>query len=177
MRKRSMAAIVGAVAAIAIPLSATSANAVGVEGTTGIRNDNSQKCLAIPGGSSAANGTAAIQFTCDKAADGSWDTDQLWTWTLVSGATSTYTLKNYATGKCLAIGGGSHTLGAEAIQWPCNGSTEQQWIYDSSHRLWNKESDLCLAIPSANVANGVAAVQWTCRDVSTNPEQKWDQVA
>ncbi|UUU33794.1 RICIN domain-containing protein [Streptomyces sp. CA-210063] len=177
MRKRSMA-IAGAIAAIAIPLSATSASAVGVEGRWAVGNAGTGKCLAMPGGSSAGQGTAAIQFTCDSPADGVWDTDQLWTWELIPGATSTYTIKNYATGQCLAIGGGSTANGAEAIQWPCNsGADEQEWVYDSTHRLRNNKSDLCLAIPSASGANSVAAVQWTCRSVTTNREQQWEQLA
>ncbi|UUU22253.1 RICIN domain-containing protein [Streptomyces sp. DSM 40750] len=175
MRKRSMA-LAGAIAAIAIPLSATSANAVGSEGPWAMKNQNSGKCLAIPGGSSAGQGTAAIQFTCDQPVNDVWDADQAWYWELIPGATSTYTIKNYATGQCLAVGGSS-TNGAEAIQWPCrSGADEQEWIYDSTHRLRNNKTDLCLAIPGANEANAVAAIQWTCRAVSTNPEQQWHQV-
>lgn len=181
MRMRSMV-IAGAMAAMTIPLSATSANAEGHEGTWAIKNKNSLKCLAIPGSSDtdddpAPQGTAAIQFTCDESDSGFWDPDQQWRWALIPGATSTYTLMNWSTVQCLAIGKGSETKGAKAIQWPCNdGADEQEWIYDSSGRLRNNETGLCLAIPEGNTANAVAAIQWTCRDVDTNPEQKWLQV-
>ncbi|MFE2419789.1 RICIN domain-containing protein [Streptomyces hokutonensis] len=176
MRKRSMA-VLGMAAALGISLSAaTTASAQGVVGDWAVWNSNSGKCLAIPGGSSAANGTTAIQYACDNPAPGVWDADQVWTWTLVSGATSTYTLKNKATDRCLAIGGASHTAGAEAIQWTCNGNTEQQWIDDSTGRLRNKESNLCLTIGNASTANSSPAIQWTCEAVTSNPEQQWFQV-
>ena len=163
--------VLGMVAALGISLStATSASAI--EGSFAIQNENSSRCLAIPGGSSAPNGTAAIQYTCDNPSPGVWDSDQVWQWGLVPGATSTYTLEN-GTGRCLAIGGASHTRGADAIVWPCNGNTEQQWIYDSTGRLRNKESSLCLAIGGASTANAATAIQWTCEAVSTNPEQQW----
>ncbi|WP_406838385.1 RICIN domain-containing protein [Streptomyces sp. AHU1] len=105
---------------------------------------------------------------------GELDEDQQWLFILVPGATATYTIRNIAGNRCLAIGGASHTTGAKAIEWTCNGGTEQQWIYGSAYRLRNKESNLCLAIPSASQSNAIEAIQWTCEDVSTNPEQKWN---
>ncbi|QFQ97540.1 ricin-type beta-trefoil lectin domain protein [Streptomyces phaeolivaceus] len=178
MRKRGMA-FVGVLAAVAIPLSATSANAVGYEGSWAIKNENSQKCLAIPGGEDAPFGESAIQYTCDKRGPSDYDLDQWWYWELVPGATSTYTLQNYAGGGCLAISGGSgSSQGDEAIQWGCDSAdTDQQWIYDSTYRLRNKASGFCLAIPDGRTANSVAAIQWECRNVATNPEQQWRQAS
>jgi len=104
---------------------------------------------------------------------------QRWNWTLVDGAKSTFTIMNDASFMCLAIGQGSHDVGAYAIQWTCDRSDpDQQWIYDSTGRLWNKESNLCLAIPGANTSDSVIAIQWTCEDVyggDGHYEQQWFQ--
>jgi len=153
-----------------VPLTATAASASDTD-TYLLTNENSRKCLSI-GWGDPTPGIPAIQWDCELNSDYNTLPRQRWTWAPVPGISSTYTLKNEATGKCLAIGGASHAKGKEAIQWTCEpGNTEQQWIYDSSNRLWNNESRLCLAIPDSSVANGTAAIQWTCND---NADQKWD---
>lgn len=82
MRKRSMA-LVGMVSAAVLSLSAASANATGSTGVWLLRNGSSAQCLSIPGGSSAPNGTAAVQYTCDLPPAAEYDDDQEWLFKLV----------------------------------------------------------------------------------------------
>lgn len=85
-------------------------------------------------------------------------------------AATYYTIKNRSSGKCLAIGSGDQSNGAKAMQWTCNGGTEQQWIYDSANRLRNRYTDKCLAIGDGAMYAGAKVIQWTC---NTNDEQRW----
>ncbi|MFF4569132.1 RICIN domain-containing protein [Streptomyces sp. NPDC001410] len=58
-----------------------------------------------------------------------------------------------------------------AIQWTCNGGSEQLWIHDSIGRLRNVASDRCLAVPNGSWKDGTEVIQWTC---TTNTDQRWN---
>lgn len=127
-------------------------------------NAGTGHCLAVPG-SSTANGTELVQWTC------STNYDQYWSLERVAGGNGDRVrVRNLNSGKCLAIGGSSTANGANAIQWTCGTNTDQVWIYDSAYRLRNLNSDRCLAIPNSSTTAGTKAVQWTC---GTSADQQW----
>lgn len=140
--------------------------------TRPIKNLNSNRCMAIPGGDRTP-GVGVIQFDCH----GPSATEQ--TWVLTPLVEHVYTIRNVKTGLCLAIPNGDVTPGARAIQWNCNNGQEQLWITppDDLHII-NGNSGLCLAIPSARRDNSAPVIQWTCDSSPTtgNPEQDWDTV-
>lgn len=165
MRKAFMGAAGLTLAVTSVMLSSPTASAAS---WYTYENENSGKCLAVPG-SSTADGTELVQWTCTG------NTDQAWTAMAVSGGDGNrIKLVNYHSGKCLAIGGSSTATGAKAIQWECNNNTDQIWIRDSALRLRNLNSDLCLAVPNSSTANGTELVQWTC---TTNDDQIWPRAA
>jgi hypothetical protein len=72
---------------------------------------------------------------------------------------------------CLAIGGGNAYAGATAIQWTCNGGSEQTWYVTGD--TWAPirfNSELCLAIGGGSKADGAKAILWPCNG---GPEQLW----
>ncbi|WJV46606.1 RICIN domain-containing protein [Streptomyces flavofungini] len=81
-----------------------------------VRNRNSSKCLAIPGGTSV-NGTQAIQWTCNGGSSQIWIHD------------SRNRLRNLASDRCLAIPNASAANGTKAIQWTCATSLDQRWLW------------------------------------------------
>ncbi|WP_433796680.1 RICIN domain-containing protein [Actinoplanes sp. CA-252034] len=77
------------------------------------------KVLGVSGGSKA-NGAKIIQWEYEED-----NRDQQWD-VVSAGGTRVYLL-NRNSNKCLAIPAGSHRVGEQAIQWTCNGGTEQIW--------------------------------------------------
>jgi hypothetical protein len=81
---------------------------------------------------------------------------------------------NWNSGQCLAIGGGSMTPAAAAIQWPCGSGLEQKWLVDSQPlvrtTIVNVNSGQCLAIGGAATWPGAGAIQWPCNG---GREQSW----
>jgi hypothetical protein len=78
--------------------------------------------------------------------------------------------------KCVAIGGGSTAIGAQAIQFTCSNGTEQQWdqqfigfdIYDNPMYVFKRiNHNLCL---TSDGGNGGAVTQRTC---DGNSRQRW----
>lgn len=81
------------------------------------------------------------------------------------------------TGMCLAIGDSSTTPGAKAIQWTCEGISNQRWIkwqrqvnFGGVYVLQNQATGQCLAIPHGSATPGLGVIQWTCTD---GLEQQW----
>jgi len=78
------------------------------------------------------------------------------------------TVRNRATGLCLAIGHGHATAGKVAIQWTCTNGPEQQWIRRGG-QLINKATGMCLGKGEGkpgkpavqNPCNGQAVQYWT----------------
>ncbi|MGP3962754.1 RICIN domain-containing protein [Nonomuraea sp. 3N208] len=79
-------------------------------------------------------------------------------------------LKNLATGMCLAIGRGEARKAKPAIQWPCNGGQEQQWLMSSDGYLANVATGMCLAIGGGEARRAKPAIQWPCNG---GWEQRW----
>ncbi|MEV8099095.1 RICIN domain-containing protein [Kitasatospora sp. NPDC085879] len=127
-----------------------------------IVNNNSNQCLAVPGGSTAA-GTGLIQWPC-----GSWK-DHYWSaYYQFKDSTGVYWyhVQNYNSQQCLAVPGASTTAGTQVIQWPCGTWSDHYWAFvlDSTNRLHivNHNSGQCLAVPGASTTAGEKIIQWPC---------------
>lgn len=72
-------------------------------------------------------------------------------------------------GKCLTPYGGSSSNGANIVQWDCNGSSTQEWWYDSQNRLRNANGK-CVLPYGGSTSNGANIVQWDCNG---SAEQRW----
>ncbi|MDX3569048.1 RICIN domain-containing protein [Streptomyces sp. ID05-47C] len=130
-------------------------------------NANSRKCLAVPGGSTAA-GTGLIQWPCGTWADHFW-TAEPWS---INGAVY-YRFVNANSGQCLALPGGSTKDGAQVIQWPCGTWGDHFWglfIDGNGFHLVNYNSGQCLGIAGGSVADGAKVIQWPC---GTWADHRW----
>ena len=89
-------------------------------------------------------------------------------WTAIPQANGTFTLKNSATGDCLAIKGGATNMteGAPVIQYDCLSTTNFQWSLrdtgDGYSQLVSASSGQCLNLPSGSTAEGIGFVQYPC---------------
>jgi serine/threonine protein kinase len=131
-------------------------------------NAKTGKCLSLDNGGSAANGTDAVQWTCNGGGE------QKWYWV----GPSSNMLKNVKTGLCLSIeGGGSTANGAQAIESTCItdwDAPEQQWAHAAGGQLKNGKSARCLSIEGGgSTADGAQAIQSTCITDWDAPEQQW----
>jgi Ricin-type beta-trefoil lectin domain/Trypsin len=92
---------------------------------------------------------------------------------------SVSTIANANSHLCLAIGAGSTENGARALQWTCQGGTEQDWRLtkrpSGAYEVRNDHSNLCLAIGSNSTTPGSEALQWPCGG-DTHLEQTWELV-
>jgi hypothetical protein len=89
---------------------------------------------------------------------------------------------NFSSGYCMGVAGGkvdATTNGKAIIEWRCNGSTDQQWISDTSpgndqvllRNGMNRSKCLSVAAMSPNA--GAALVIWDCKEAATNADQRW----
>ncbi|MET7273130.1 non-reducing end alpha-L-arabinofuranosidase family hydrolase [Streptomyces flaveolus] len=162
MRRRSfsrrhpsavLAAVVGALTALAAMLVATPAQAAS---TGALRGVGSNRCLDVPG-ASQTNGTALQIYDC-------WGgTNQQWT------LTDSNQLTVYGN-SCLDVPGHATTAGTRVQIWACSGGTNQQWRVNADGTVVGVESGLCLEAAGAGTANGTAVQLWTCNGGSN---QKW----
>ncbi|MER6847261.1 non-reducing end alpha-L-arabinofuranosidase family hydrolase [Streptomyces flaveolus] len=162
MRRRSfsrrypsvvLAAVVGALAALAAMLVATPAQAAS---TGALRGVGSNRCLDVPG-ANQTNGTALQIYDC-------WGgTNQQWT------LTDSNQLTVYGN-SCLDVPGHATTAGTRVQIWACSGGANQQWRVNADGTVVGVESGLCLEAASAGTANGTAVQLWTCNGGSN---QKW----
>ncbi|MFJ3209616.1 non-reducing end alpha-L-arabinofuranosidase family hydrolase [Streptomyces flaveolus] len=162
MRRRSfsrrhpsavLAAVVGALTALAAMLVATPAQAAS---TGALRGVGSNRCLDVPG-AGQTNGTALQIYDC-------WGgTNQQWT------LTDSNQLTVYGN-SCLDVPGHATTAGTRVQIWACSGGANQQWRVNADGTVVGVESGLCLEAAGAGTANGTAVQLWTCNGGSN---QKW----
>ncbi|MFG3285186.1 RICIN domain-containing protein [Streptomyces sp. NPDC048111] len=75
-------------------------------------------------------------------------------------------LENVWSIKCLGVGS-SGSNGAPAIQWDCNGSSDEHWdIVERSYNpnlkeIKNRYSGKCLGV-GGQTGNGATIIQWDC---------------
>lgn len=122
-------------------------------------NQGSNKCLAVPGGSTA-KGTGLIQWPCGTWRDHYW-TAEPWS---INGAVY-YRFVNANSGQCLAVPGGSTKAGTQVIQWPCGTWADHFWGVTTDGKglhLFNYYSGQCLGVEGGSLADGAKAIQWGC---------------
>jgi ricin-type beta-trefoil lectin protein/trypsin len=92
---------------------------------------------------------------------------------------SVNTITNDHSRLCLAISAGSLENAARALQWTCQGGTEQDWRLtkrpSGAYEVRNDHSNQCLAIGGGSTATGAEALQWPCGG-DTHLEQTWELV-
>ena len=117
------------------------------------------------------NGTT-VSMTCYT----SWTIDA--TTGVWGGGTSPtyYKLVNRNSGKLADVNGGSTSDGANVIQWPSNGGSNQKWEFRDAgggyYNLVNQKSGKCMDVNNASTATGTKIVQWTCNG-GTNQQWQW----
>ncbi len=119
------------------------------------------------------NGTT-VSMTCYT----SWTIDAV-TGVWGGGTSPTYyTLKARHSGKLADVNGGSTSDGANVIQWPSNGGSNQKWEFRDAgggyYNLVNQKSGKCMDVNNASTADGAKIIQWTC---GSGTNQQWQWVA
>ncbi|MEU7074860.1 RICIN domain-containing protein [Streptomyces narbonensis] len=140
---------------------------LGINAFGWLKNHNSGRCLAVPGGShQPAEGL--IQWGCGSWADHYWDIryegdgdGERW-----------YSVRNMNSGMCLSVDAARTTDFARATQYPCGDANEalfvdQYWAlrYNSAkqaNQLVNWNSRKCLAVLDGNKNDGAAVIQYGC---------------
>ncbi|MFJ7294245.1 family 43 glycosylhydrolase [Streptomyces collinus] len=82
-----------------------------------------------------------------------------------SAVSTTYTVTNRNSGKCLEVAGSSAADGADVRQYGCNGGANQRWrledIGDDTHRLVNVATGKVLDTADCSTADGADLRQWS----------------
>ncbi|MBV7700197.1 family 43 glycosylhydrolase [Streptomyces sp. TRM70350] len=80
-------------------------------------------------------------------------------------ASTTYTVVNRNSGKCLDVAGGSSADGANVQQYACHGGSNQRWrledLGDDTHRLVNVATGKVLDTANCSTADGADLRQWS----------------
>ncbi|MDQ0713129.1 GH43 family beta-xylosidase [Streptomyces luteogriseus] len=80
-------------------------------------------------------------------------------------ASTTYTVTNRNSGKCLEVAGSSSADGANVQQYGCNGGANQRWrledLGDDTHRLVNAATGKVLDTADCSTADGADLRQWS----------------
>jgi hypothetical protein len=145
--------------AVAQPVTFTSASV----------NAGSSLCMDDPN-SSTSRGVQLIQYTCQGSSN------QSWTFTPVSGTTSTYTITSFA-GLCVDISGRSTADNAQVIQYTCNGQTNQEFSLvpvtgtSSTFSVSAGHSGKCIVPTGDTTANDTVLVQLPCTTAATREWQ------
>ncbi len=122
-----------------------------------IVNQNSGKCLDVPGGSTADQ-VKVQQFTCNGGGNQHW---QLRT---------TEEIVNTNSGKCLDVPSGSTADQVALQQFACNGGSNQKWQLRTTGEIVNTNSGKCVDVPNGSTADQVVVQQFTCNGGNN---QKW----
>lgn len=84
------------------------------------------------------------------------------------------TVRNTASGKCLAPQDESSAAGVSIVQVTCNGSAFQRWDFidhdDHIFQIRNAVTLMCMNAAGRNV-NGTPVIQWPCAGISN---QRWE---
>ncbi|MFD3729898.1 family 43 glycosylhydrolase [Streptomyces sp. NPDC058632] len=85
-----------------------------------------------------------------------------------SAVSTTYTLTNRNSDKCLDVAGSSSADGADVQQYTCNGGANQRWrledLGDDTHRLVNVSTGKVLDTENCSAADGAGLRQWSWLD-------------
>lgn len=169
--KRYRWALAGAAVATALSLGALITQPAKADGPakTWI-SQGAGKCLGVLGGN-MTNGTAVVQWTCNGNPDQKW---------VITTSSSTgvpdgqpTTIRNSQNqSKCLGVNASATNDGAKLVIWDCNGSLDQQWVFENvvapssgnQFGCWSIENQNALAkvvgILAGSKSDGAQAVIW-----------------
>ncbi|GEB62063.1 RICIN domain-containing protein [Streptomyces gardneri] len=140
---------------------------LGINAYGWIKNYNSGRCLAVPGGSQQP-AEGLIQWGC-----GTWN-DHYWEIRYEGDGDGErwYSVRNKNSGMCLSVDAARTNDFARATQYPCGNANEylfvdQYWAlrYNSAkqaNQFVNWNSRKCLAVLDGNKNDGAAVIQYTC---------------
>lgn len=152
-------------------LATTATDTLALNGEYEVVARHSGKCLDVPG-SSTANGTNIIQFTCNHTTNQRWEISE--------GPSGYHYIIPKHSGKCLDVAGSSTGDRALVIQYNCNYTHNQQWVLtrkpNGFYRIVARHSRKALDIESSSSSNGARLVQFTSNN-TTNQEFRLTQVA
>lgn len=180
--KRYRWALACAAVATALSLGAlTTLPAKADDSTLEWMSQGSGKCLGVLGGN-MANGTPVVQWACNGHPDQQWIITTTAPFGLPDGQPTT--IRNFENpAKCLGVLASATNDGANLVIWDCNGSMDQDWIFENvlppSRNLpfgcWNIENVNALAkvigILNASQSDGAQAVIWD--NLFGHPDQEF----
>lgn len=127
----------------------------------GIRNGDGYALLQL--GGTAGNPTVSVT-------NSSGISRLKFSWGIGTGGTDVfytgayYRFLDQNSGQAMDVNGGSAVNGANIIQWPQNGGSNQQWIITDNgngyYKIINRNSGQALDVNSASTANGAGIIQW-----------------
>ncbi len=106
---------------------------------------------------SSANATPIQLWTCNGTAAQQWTTDR-------AGNTL------HVLGKCLDVNGGGTTNGTLVSLYDCNGTGAQVWVPRPDGSLFNPQSARCLDVPGWSTTWGTQVEIWDCTAAAN---QQW----
>lgn len=120
-----------------------------------IKNANSNKCLAVAGGSTA-NNAELVQYTCDGHASRDW--------TLVPDGVF-WKIVNDKSGKCATIAGGGTADNDQAVLYTCDADDSRKWVWYEQDVtgldiFQNVNSGLCMTVAGGGTSNNDKIVQY-----------------
>lgn len=139
-------------------------------------NKRSGHCISDPA-SSQGNSVGIIQYSCHGGAEQYWTIHFAGTY----GGLKYWTLKNAASGKCLADPASSKADNVQLIQYDCDGGFEQEWAFYQNDdpntgfvAMINYVSQKCASVAAASTTPGAPIIQWDCGSGGTGAdEQRW----
>jgi len=126
-----------------------------------IKNRNSDKCVEIPGGSTADN-EHAKQYTCSSSRSG-----QLFSFIPVDG--TYYQIQAIHSAKCLAVEGATTLSDQDVVQLPCTMDDHMLWEVEdngSYKQLKAKHSGKCMDVLYRSTYDGAEIHQDICENRS-----------
>lgn len=111
---------------------------------------------------SVSNGRISVKFSNTNGTDGYRIIVTPGFSQITSG--QTYKLENQNSSRVLGIQDASKDMGAAALQWEDNGTTDHNWIFlrqdDGSYKIKNAHSGLLLGVEDASKDMGASVLQW-----------------
>lgn len=139
-----------------------------------VRNDNSDKVIAIQGASKSP-GAAAIQWPFVNNADSNdvMGLEFVGNLLRIKPGHTFSNDGNVHNDQCLAVAGASFALGAKIIQHTCtydsvNNDVWQLRSTSNGYEFYNVNSHLCIVVSGASMSNGAALIQHNCNGTANS---------
>jgi hypothetical protein len=80
------------------------------------------------------------------------------------GISGKYIIKNVHSGLVLGVWGASTAAGANIVQWPSNGSPDQEWTLslasNGAYLIHDRKSGMVIGVEAASTSQGTVLIQW-----------------